>query len=130
MCDPWSVWPLRCYGRAPIVPRRADDRPDGSVVPMTITDVFRLTEARVCVIGDIILDEYLEGRVKRISPEAPVPVLVQEVRRVVLGGAANVAANVTALGGRAHLVGRVGADRAGDEVRQLLEGAEIGHDLV
>jgi D-beta-D-heptose 7-phosphate kinase/D-beta-D-heptose 1-phosphate adenosyltransferase len=97
---------------------------------MTITDVFRLTDARVMVVGDVILDEYLEGRVRRISPEAPVPVLVQDTRRVVLGGAANVAANVTALGGRAWLVGRVGTDRAGAEVRELLARAEIAHHLV
>ena len=68
---------------------------------------------RVLVLGDAILDEYLSGDCHRISPEAPVPVIrVSKVRRV-LGGAANTAANVSALCGRATLVALVGRDDAG-----------------
>lgn len=91
---------------------------------MAITDVFRLADAHVLVIGDVILDEYLEGAVHRISPEAPVPVLLQSARRCVLGGAANVAANIVTLGGKATLVGRVGDDAAGREIASVL--ASIG----
>lgn len=66
------------------------------------------------VLGDLILDRYIEGHVKRISPEAPVPVLCQTSDRAVLGGAGNVANNISALGGIAHLVGVLGKDNAAD----------------
>jgi D-beta-D-heptose 7-phosphate kinase/D-beta-D-heptose 1-phosphate adenosyltransferase len=77
----------------------------------------------VAVFGDVMLDEFIWGDVRRISPEAPVPVV--EVRResVHLGGAANVLANLRALGVRAAVVGVVGADRAGERVRAELRDA-------
>ncbi|HEY2660082.1 MAG TPA: D-glycero-beta-D-manno-heptose 1-phosphate adenylyltransferase [Caulobacteraceae bacterium] len=65
---------------------------------------------RLLVIGDVMLDRFVYGRADRVSPEAPALVLQIESDRWVLGGAANVAANIAALGGRAILVGRVGAD--------------------
>lgn len=73
--------------------------------------------ARVLVIGDVMLDVYLRGGASRISPEAPVPVvrIVDDWRA--LGGAANVAANLVALGARATLVGLVGEDEAGRDLR-------------
>ena len=75
--------------------------------------VASFASRRVLVLGDAILDEYLSGDCSRISPEAPVPVVkVNSVRRV-LGGAANTAANIAALGGRATLVALVGRDDAG-----------------
>jgi len=72
-----------------------------------------LRGGRVVVVGDVMLDVFVFGEVTRISPEAPVPVVrvTQETER--LGGAANVALNVKSLGGRAALVGVVGADLAG-----------------
>jgi D-glycero-beta-D-manno-heptose-7-phosphate kinase len=77
----------------------------------------------VAVFGDVMLDEFVWGDVTRISPEAPVPVV--EIRResVHLGGAANVLANLRALGVRASVVGVVGADRAGERVRTELRDA-------
>ena len=77
----------------------------------------------VAVYGDVMLDEFVWGDVSRISPEAPVPVV--EIRResVRLGGAANVLANLRALGVRTSLVGVVGADRAGERVRAELRDA-------
>ena len=72
--------------------------------------------ARVLVLGDIMLDRYVHGEVRRISPEAPLPVLRAQARRAVLGGAANVAQNVFALGAQALLVGVVGIDEAGAEI--------------
>lgn len=80
----------------------------------------KIHRARVLVVGDVILDHYIWGKVRRINPEAPVPVV--EVERVTfkLGGAANVAAGVTALGGNAELVGLIGDDVYGFEVRKLL----------
>jgi D-beta-D-heptose 7-phosphate kinase/D-beta-D-heptose 1-phosphate adenosyltransferase len=74
---------------------------------------------RVFVAGDALLDVYLEGDVSRISPEAPVPVLLESASRHVLGGAANVAANVAALGGLPTLAARIGEDPEGDAVRAL-----------
>ncbi|MFL5252424.1 MAG: D-glycero-beta-D-manno-heptose-7-phosphate kinase [Rhodopila sp.] len=76
--------------------------------------------ARVLVIGDIILDRYVTGAVHRLSPEAPIPVLRPGNDRSTLGGAANVALNIAALGGRATLVGVIGNDPAGSTVEQLV----------
>jgi D-beta-D-heptose 7-phosphate kinase/D-beta-D-heptose 1-phosphate adenosyltransferase len=68
------------------------------------------------VLGDVMLDRYVLGEVRRISPEAPIPVLRSRDRRRVLGGAGNVAANAAALGARALLVGVIGADEGGQDI--------------
>jgi hypothetical protein len=80
--------------------------------------LHRVAGRRVLVVGDVILDEYIDGDAARISPEAPVPVLRFTAQRSVLGGAANTAANVASLGGHATLVGAIAADSAGAEVRR------------
>ena len=85
----------------------------------------RIAGRRVLVVGDIILDEYIDGDAARISPEAPVPVLRFTSQRSVLGGAANTAANVASLGGHATLVGAIAADAAGAEVRRRCAAAGI-----
>ena len=77
----------------------------------------------VLVLGDVMLDRYVAGEVSRISPEAPIPVLRVTGSRTVLGGAANVAHNVAALGARAILFGIIGADEAGGEVERLVREA-------
>ena len=74
----------------------------------------------VLVVGDVMCDIYLWGTVQRISPEAPVPVFESTARHQVLGGAANVAANLRALGCEVRLLGVVGTDAAGRGVRELL----------
>ena len=76
--------------------------------------------ARVLVVGDIMLDRYVSGEVRRISPEAPIPVLRAQARRRVLGGAGNVAQNVASLGALAALVGVVGDDPAATEIADML----------
>lgn len=81
--------------------------------------------ARILVVGDCMLDHYMTGRVDRISPEAPVPVVRVEEEWKALGGAANVAAGVVALGGGCRVVGAVGGDEAAGEARSLLEEAGI-----
>lgn len=81
---------------------------------------------RVAVLGDVLLDEFLWGEATRISPEAPVPVILLERESWSLGGAANVAANVRALGGDVTLFSVIGRDRAGEQVRELLQ--ECGID--
>lgn len=85
-------------------------------------------KVRLIVIGDIGLDEYVMGEVRRISPEAPVPVLEVQSQDSRLGLAANVAQNVSSLGGTAYLVGVVGADSAADDLRQRLKSAEVSPD--
>ena len=83
----------------------------------------------VVVFGDVMLDEFVWGDVTRISPEAPVPVVDIRRESVHLGGAANVLANLRALGLRASVVGVVGADRAGERVRaELREAGAEGHE--
>jgi rfaE bifunctional protein kinase chain/domain len=81
---------------------------------------------RIAVIGDAMLDVYLSGDVDRISPEAPVPVVRVRERKHALGGAANVAQNVVAIGARCDLVAAVGDDRAGESLRSLLDGVAGG----
>jgi D-beta-D-heptose 7-phosphate kinase/D-beta-D-heptose 1-phosphate adenosyltransferase len=74
----------------------------------------------VVVIGDVMLDVFEEGKVERISPEAPVPVLANPRGYQVLGGAANTARNVHALGPGASLIGLIGDDTAGARCRELI----------
>ena len=87
---------------------------------------------RILVIGDLVLDHYLEGRVSRISPEAPVPVVTlgNECERSIPGGAANVAINVLSLGGIPVMAGVVGHDRNGDKLLGLLSEAGVDVDAV
>jgi D-beta-D-heptose 7-phosphate kinase / D-beta-D-heptose 1-phosphate adenosyltransferase len=76
--------------------------------------VLRMQNTQVLVLGDLILDTYISGKVSRISPEAPVPVVLEQKQWAVLGGAANVAANVAGFGGHVTLAGRIGKDSDGD----------------
>jgi rfaE bifunctional protein kinase chain/domain len=87
---------------------------------------FRSTS--ILVIGDIMLDRFIWGKVSRISPEAPVPVVEVERESTMLGGAANVVNNLVSLGSKALLCGVVGDDRPGEEVISKLEdmGVDIG----
>jgi len=87
--------------------------------------IQRMKASRVAVVGDIILDRYLIGDTERLSPEAPVPVVTVRERRDALGGAANVAANVAALGATCLLVGVVGDDADGAAIRQGLALARL-----
>lgn len=85
----------------------------------------RFHDVHVLVVGDLMLDVYLRGAASRISPEAPVPVVKVAEEWRALGGAANVAANAIALGARCTVVGSVGSDAAGRELRQELEESGI-----
>lgn len=85
---------------------------------------------RVLVVGDVMCDTYLSGHVSRISPEAPVPVFESTAKRRVLGGAANVAANLRALGCNVRLAGAVGDDDAGRYVREQVRAQGIADDLL
>lgn len=80
----------------------------------------RAADSRVVVLGDVMLDEFIWGDVSRISPEAPVPVVNIRRESTRLGGAANVLANVTALGANANVIGVVGEDAAAEKLREAL----------
>jgi len=88
--------------------------------------VEALQGRRVAVLGDLMLDRYYWGSVKRVSPEAPVPVVEVESEQVRFGGAANVANNIKALGGSAVLIGLIGEDHPGATFLEMM--AEQGLD--
>jgi D-beta-D-heptose 7-phosphate kinase/D-beta-D-heptose 1-phosphate adenosyltransferase len=88
----------------------------------------RFARGRVLVLGDVMVDEYVWGTVSRISPEAPVPVVAVRSETVKIGGAGNVAANITALGGQAQIVGVVGDDAPGERLSHELAQANVQGD--
>ncbi len=85
----------------------------------------KFNEVRIAVVGDMMLDEYLIGKVNRISPEAPVPVVNIEEERSVLGGASNVANNLRSLEGEVLVFGVVGEDSNGEKFIRELKGKKI-----
>lgn len=88
--------------------------------------VSRLAGRVVLIVGDLMLDHFVVGRVERISPEAPVPVVQFDREEYRLGGAANVAHNVAALGGRVEMIGVAGDDADGARLRGALDGLGVG----
>jgi len=88
-----------------------------------------LRAARVMVVGDVMLDRYWYGDASRISPEAPVPVVLFRNELTTAGGAANVACNCAALGVRTQLLSVLGSDEAGDRLAELIEQAGIQASL-
>ena len=92
-----------------------------NLTPQTLKELFKaFTDKKVMVIGDIMVDAYIWGRVERISPEAPVPVVSVEKRDDRLGGAANVALNLQSLGAQTLLCSVIGADRRGQDLMRLM----------
>src|SRR6266850_5646095 len=83
------------------------------------------SKARVLVVGDVMLDRYWYGDASRISPEAPVPVLLFTSEEYRLGGAANVAANCAALGAQTRLLSVIGRDDAGRRLEKLLKKEKV-----
>lgn len=88
------------------------------------------SKARILVAGDIILDKYFHGSVTRISPEAPVPVVLKQFEKTVPGGAANVANNLSKLGAKVVLVGIAGNDNNGWLLSSILKEENIKTDVV
>jgi D-beta-D-heptose 7-phosphate kinase/D-beta-D-heptose 1-phosphate adenosyltransferase len=91
--------------------------------------IKKFPQQKVAIFGDVMLDEYIYGTVSRISPEAPVPVLRVEKKEYFLGGAANVATNISSLGGKAHLFGMLGDDHKGKMIKRMLEEIGISYTL-
>ena len=119
-------------------PDPAGPGPDAPTSAELTELVLRLGQPRVLVVGDLMLDRYVWGDAERISQEAPVVLLHADRREERLGGASSVATLLQALGARTSLVGIVGSDADGLQVRQILsrlgidaEGVElIGHHEV
>ena len=88
----------------------------------------RFNSCRVLVVGDVMVDAYLIGKVDRISPEAPVPIVTLQERNNLLGGAANVALNIKSLGAEAILCSVIGNDKQGDELLSLMKNAGLKTD--
>ena len=89
---------------------------------MNVEEIFdQFTMKRVLVLGDVMVDAYLRGTVTRVSPEAPVPIINLEKSEERLGGAANVALNLVALGAEPVLCSIIGEDRGGDKFVELLQ---------
>lgn len=93
---------------------------------MLVSHILKaIPRLKVFVLGDVILDHYIWGTVERISPEAPIPVVNVQCETYVLGGAANVALNITSLGAKASLAGSIGEDSKGAQLQELLESKGI-----
>ncbi|HFE48706.1 MAG TPA: bifunctional D-glycero-beta-D-manno-heptose-7-phosphate kinase/D-glycero-beta-D-manno-heptose 1-phosphate adenylyltransferase HldE [Chromatiaceae bacterium] len=88
------------------------------------------SQARVLVVGDLMLDRYWHGGAERISPEAPVPVVKVEDEEARAGGSGNVALNIAALGGRVSLLALSGEDEAADQLDRLLRGQGVETHLL
>ena len=84
----------------------------------------------ILVVGDVMLDNYYIGDVNRISPEAPVQVFRKKAERCVLGGAANVAANLVAAGQKVAVLSMIGADESGLRLKELFMEKRINAEMV
>ena len=92
-----------------------------------VNNIFSgMQEACIAVIGDLMLDRYIWGETERISPEAPVPIVRLLGESANMGGAANVAANVSTLGAEVQLFGIIGEDAEGEKLRELIERSKFG----
>ena len=83
------------------------------------------SQIKVAVIGDVMLDTYWWGKVDRISPEAPVPIVAVSKREERIGGAGNVALNIRALGASVSVISVVGKDAEADQLKTLLDNNNI-----
>jgi rfaE bifunctional protein kinase chain/domain len=90
-----------------------------------ISIIEKFSDLKILVVGDVMLDRYWWGSVKRISPEAPVPVVNLEKTSLVAGGAANVAANIVGLGAKPYLIGVTGEDEEASLVTKVLESINV-----
>ena len=91
-----------------------------SDTPPLIKLAEQITSATVLCIGDVMLDRFISGDVERISPEAPIPILQVENEKIMLGGAGNVARNISSLGGSVRFISVIGEDTAGEDIEKML----------
>jgi D-glycero-beta-D-manno-heptose-7-phosphate kinase len=101
---------------------------------MSASDLYKLFQSfsalKIAVVGDVMLDTYWWGKVDRISPEAPVPVVSVTKKEQRIGGAGNVALNVAALGAAIHIISIVGHDDEGKQLTALLKSNKINTDFI
>ena len=98
---------------------------------MTVAEAFqKFNSLKIAVVGDVMVDVYIWGEVSRISPEAPVPIINLSKREDRIGGAANVALNLVALGIQAEIISVVGKDEAGEKLTNLFQKKNIKNDNV
>jgi D-glycero-beta-D-manno-heptose-7-phosphate kinase len=90
-------------------------------IQLSAADIQQFRQARLLVVGDVMLDRYWFGDTERISPEAPVPVVLVSKNDERLGGAANVARNAASIGAQISILGVVGDDEPGRRIEELLE---------
>lgn len=95
------------------------------MVTVNSTKIAGFAGRKVAIIGDLVADQFLNGTISRVSREAPVFILRHDETETRAGGAANAALNIAALGGSCMLVGLVGTDAAGDELRSILAAAKV-----
>lgn len=88
-----------------------------------------INNVKILCIGDIILDHYVYGRIERISPEAPIPILINEKEVFHLGGAGNVARNISSLGGQVSLLRLCGNDDASKKISKLIKEDNLINDI-
>ncbi len=101
-------------------------RQGGRAGPDALAALLRsISGVRLICLGDVMLDRYVHGRVERLSPEAPVPVLAVEGESETPGAAGNVARNAAALGAEVELIAVSGADEEGERLARLLGGQEV-----
>ena len=93
---------------------------------MNIELLHKIHDLKILVLGDFMIDKYIDGNVSRISPEAPVPVLEVKSKKSKLGGAGNVVNNLTMLGAKVRIVGCIGSDEDGNWLKEQL--SEWGSD--
>ncbi len=96
----------------------------------TLLDILKeFDNKRIVVVGDIMLDKYIDGEVSRISPEAPVPVVVKKYEQSKMGGAGNVASNISSLGGEVSIFSFIGKDPEAEILKNILKENKIEYRL-
>ncbi len=102
---------------------------DSALGPDRVRELLRSARhCRLLVVGDVMLDQFIWGSVRRISPEAPVPVVEFQSESYMAGGAANVARNLTALGASARIFGALGTDHASEHLLEILRRDGVRHE--
>ncbi len=104
--------------------------PNKHSLPSLIEKIKKISSVPIAVIGDVMLDHYIYGKVERVSPEAPVPILNIEYEKYIPGGAANVVNNLHSLGASGYLIGIVGKDREANILKELLKKRGIDFNLI
>ena len=87
---------------------------------LIIKNKNKIKKSKILCVGDIILDQYIHGRIERISPEAPIPILLAENEDYALGGVGNVAKNISSIGGKVTLLAISGNDQESKKISELI----------